>query len=80
MVGRRAGRRGCALANAKLGVSGGWLQLLLFVERRPLTEPWRLWFTGGLVGGAVLAAVLGTGRMEPPGHDVQRARGRGCLR
>ncbi|MGZ4441796.1 MAG: hypothetical protein ACXVXC_01425 [Nocardioidaceae bacterium] len=45
-----------ALANAKLGVSGGWLQLLLFVERRPLTEPWRLWFTGGLVGGAVLAA------------------------
>lgn len=53
-----------ALANAKLGVSGGWLQLLLFVERRPLTEPWRLWFTGGLVGGAVLAAVLGSGRIH----------------
>ena len=51
-----------ALANAKLGVSGGWLQLLLLVERRPMTEPWRLWFTGGLVGGAVLAAALGTGR------------------
>ncbi len=51
-----------ALANAKLGVSGGWLQLLLFVERRSLTEPWRLWFNGGLVGGAVLAALLGTGR------------------
>ena len=50
------------LSNLKLGVSGGWLQLLLVLERRPLTEPWRLWFIGGLVGGAVLAAVLGTGR------------------
>ena len=51
-----------ALANLKLGVSGGWLQLLFLAERRPLTEPWRLWFTGALVAGAVLAAVLGAGR------------------
>ncbi len=28
-----------ALANLKLGVSGGWLQLLLVLERRPMTEP-----------------------------------------
>jgi hypothetical protein len=49
------------LANVKLGVSGGWLQVLLLVQRRPVTEAWRLWFNGGLVGGAVLAAVLGRG-------------------
>lgn len=53
-----------ALSNLRLGVSGGWLQLLLFVERRPVTEPWRLWFTGGLIGGAGLAAMLGTGRTQ----------------
>jgi uncharacterized protein len=51
-----------ALANLKLGVSGGWLQLLLLAGRRPVTEPWRLWFTGALVAGAFLAAALGAGR------------------
>lgn len=51
-----------ALAGLKLGVSGGWLQLLFLAERRPLTEPWRLWFTGALVLGAFLAAALGAGR------------------
>jgi len=50
------------LANVKLGVSGGWLQVVLVAQRRPVTEPWRLWFTGGLVGGALLAAALGAGR------------------
>lgn len=49
------------LANQRLGVSGGFLQVVLLAQRRPVTEPWRLWFTGGLVGGAVLAGVLGTG-------------------
>lgn len=53
-----------ALANAKLGVSGGWLQLVFLAERRPVTEPWRLWFTGGLVAGAFLAAGLGAGRVS----------------
>lgn len=53
-----------ALANAKLGVSGGWLQLLFVAERRPVTEPWRLWFTGGLVAGAFLAAGLGAARVS----------------
>ena len=47
------------LGNVKLGVSGGWLQLVLRAQGRPVSEPWRLWFLGGLVGGAVLAAVLG---------------------
>jgi uncharacterized membrane protein YedE/YeeE len=49
------------LANRKLGVSGGWLQLLLVASRRPTTESWRLVFNGGLVVGALLAASLGTG-------------------
>lgn len=49
-----------ALANAKLGVSGGWLQLEFALTGRRVTEPWRLWFTGGLVLGALLAAGLGT--------------------
>lgn len=53
-----------ALAGVKLGVSGGWLQLLFLAERRPLTEAWRLWFTGALVVGAVIAALLGTGRVD----------------
>lgn len=49
-----------ALTGRKLGVSGGWLQLVFALQRRPLTEPWRVWFTGGLVGGALVAGVLGT--------------------
>lgn len=49
------------LANRKLGVSGGWLQALFVVQRRPVTEPWRLWFNAGLVLGAIAAAVLGSG-------------------
>lgn len=53
-----------ALANVKLGVSGGWLQLLLALERRPLSEPWRLWFLGGLVVGSVLASAAGTTRVQ----------------
>src|SRR6476646_4501886 len=47
------------LANVKLGVSGGWLQLLLAVQGRPVTEPWRIWFNSGLVVGAVLDGALG---------------------
>lgn len=50
-----------ALANLKLGVSGGWLQMLFMAQRRPVTERWRLWFNGGLVLGAAVASVLGTG-------------------
>lgn len=52
-----------ALAGVKLGVSGGWLQLVYAAQRRPLTEPWRLWFVGGLLLGSVLAAALGTGHV-----------------
>ena len=57
-----------ALAGVKLGVSGGWLQLLFLAQRRPVTEGWRLWFTGALVVGAFLAPVLGTGRVTGYGE------------
>lgn len=49
------------LLNVKLGVSGGWLQMLFVLQRRPVTEPWRLWFNGGLIGGALVAGLLGSG-------------------
>jgi hypothetical protein len=49
-----------ALAGVKLGVSGGWLQLVNVLERRPMNEPWRLWFVGALIVGAGLASALGT--------------------
>lgn len=49
------------LLNVKLGVSGGWLQLLFIVQGRQVTEAWRLWFNGGLIGGAVGAASLSSG-------------------
>ena len=52
------------LANARLGVSGGWLQVLAAARGREVTEPWRIWFLGGLVAGAVLAALVGTGRVH----------------
>jgi uncharacterized membrane protein YedE/YeeE len=50
------------LVNLKLGVSGGWLQVVNVAQRRPVTESWRLFFNGGLIIGAVAAAALGTGR------------------
>ena len=53
-----------ALGNLRMGVSGAWAQLLLVSRRRPATETWRLWFLGGLVGGAALAAVLGQVRLR----------------
>ena len=53
-----------ALAGVKLGVSGGWLQLVFLAQGRRVTESWRLWFTGALVVGAFLAPALGTGRVS----------------
>lgn len=47
--------------NVKLGVSGGWLQLMFLGTGQQVTEGWRIWFNGGLVVGALGAAYLGTG-------------------
>ena len=67
-----------ALAGVKLGVSGGWLQLLFLAQRRPVSESWRLWFTGALVVGAFLAPVLGTGRVSGYGDSPPTCRCRRC--
>jgi uncharacterized membrane protein YedE/YeeE len=53
-----------ALAGVRLGVSGGWLQLVQAAQGRGLSEPWRLWFLGGLVGGSFLAAGLGAAHVD----------------
>jgi uncharacterized membrane protein YedE/YeeE len=50
----------CAVASLRLGVSGSWLQLLTLASGRRPSEPWRLWFLGGLVVGAAAYAVLST--------------------
>src|SRR3954447_9118339 len=49
-----------ALGNMRLGVSGAWLQLIAVARRQRPSEPWRLWFLGGLVAGVLVAAILGT--------------------
>lgn len=57
-----------ALGNMRLGVSGSWLQVLAVVRGEKPSEPWRLWFLGGLVGGVVTASVLGTVRLHGYGN------------
>ena len=67
------------LLNVKLGVSGGWLQLIFLAERRAVTEGWRIWFNGGLVLGAVAAAVLGSAPSAQGYGDLGRALSPGAL-
>lgn len=47
-----------ALANRHLGVSGAYGQLVRLLSRSRPDEPWRLWFLGGLLGGAAVAGVV----------------------
>jgi hypothetical protein len=61
------------LFNLKLGVSGGWLQLLFLVRGGPVTERWRIWFNGGLIGGALLAGLLGPTRGVHGYGDLSQA-------
>lgn len=64
-----------ALANVKLGVSGGWLQLVYAVQRRPLSEPWRLSFLVGMTGGALLAGAIGARRVSGYGALAEHLSG-----
>lgn len=63
------------LLNVKLGVSGGWLQMLFWARGETVTERWRIRFNTGLVVGAVLAAVLGTGSTAAGYGDLGRLLG-----
>src|SRR3954462_3800023 len=53
-----------ALGNMRLGVSGAWLQVISVRRGERPSEPWRLWFLGGLIGGVLVAAVLGTAHLH----------------
>jgi uncharacterized membrane protein YedE/YeeE len=68
-----------ALLNQRLGVSGGWLQLMLLGTGRRVTEWWRIGFNGGLVLGALLAAWAGAGAAASDYGDLGRALGPGLL-
>jgi uncharacterized membrane protein YedE/YeeE len=50
-----------AAGSLRLGVSGAWLQVITAAGGRRPSEPWRLWFLGGLIGGAGLFALLSRG-------------------
>lgn len=47
-----------AVANKHLGVTTSYLQVMTFVRSPRMAEMWRVWFFGGLVGGALIAAFL----------------------
>ena len=47
-----------AVANKHLGVTTSYLQVMTFVRSPRMAEMWRVWFFGGLVAGALLAALL----------------------
>ena len=49
-----------ALGNMRLGVSGAWLQVISVARGGKSSEPWRLWFLGGLLAGVLSVAVFGT--------------------
>jgi xanthine/uracil permease len=55
------------LANARLGVSGAWLAATVAPVEGWRGERWRVVFLGGLLGGSLLAALLGTG-VAPHGY------------
>ena len=47
-----------AVANKPLGASGAYVQTLTFFRLRPTAEIWRVWYFGGIIAGAALAALL----------------------
>lgn len=47
-----------AVLNRPLGAVGAYAQVILLARRERPTEPWRVWFFGGIFLGGALAAVL----------------------
>ena len=47
-----------ALGNKHLGVTRGYLNVMTWLRRPSEAEMWRLWFIGGIIIGALLAALL----------------------
>ena len=50
-----------AVANKHLGVTTSYMQVVTFARSPRMAEMWRVWFFGGLVVGALLATLLGSG-------------------
>jgi len=46
------------LLNARLGITGGYSEVVQRLGRRSLAFDWRAWFLGGLVAGGLLFAAL----------------------
>src|SRR5881409_1086956 len=52
-----------ALLNKRLGVSGSYKQVRMLIFGRRVTEPWRIWFFVGVIGGAAVASFARGGAM-----------------
>jgi len=50
-----------AVTNKSLGASGTYAQITDKILRKPVKEPWRLWFMAGVIIGALIYAVFSTG-------------------
>ena len=47
-----------AIANRPIGSLGAYIQTLSLVRDGRATEPWRVWFFAGMLGGGALAGLL----------------------
>ncbi|MGE0056850.1 MAG: YeeE/YedE family protein [Dehalococcoidia bacterium] len=47
-----------ALINRRMGVTTSYQEVVHAIGRRPVREMWRVWFFGGLAGGALIAVLL----------------------
>ncbi len=54
-----------AIGNLRIGVSGSYRMLVSALRGRAVDEPWRLWFGGALLAGALLA-----GLVRGPAHPL----------
>jgi uncharacterized protein len=57
-----------AMLNRRLGVSGGFAELVESVDRRSWPLGWKSWFLFGIVGGGTLFSVLAGGSTVGDGY------------
>lgn len=50
-----------AVANKPLGATGAYLQVINLARGRVSVEMWRVWYFVGLIAGAAIAVMLGSG-------------------
>jgi len=59
-----------ALANKRLGVTQSYAQLGNAVRGLGISEPWRLWWFGGMAAGALVAGLLRDGPQVSVGYGA----------